>query len=308
MKAFVGGAVAIVVIGLIILVVTTSGCETIEPGYVGIKVNQWGTARGVDDLPILTGRISYNPVSETIYKFPIFLQIYPWTKSLHEGNARDESFTFNSSEGMALNADVAVQYTFMEKKIPHLFIEFKTDADHILHGYMHQIVRDELNRVASGMEVMSIMGRKKQEVLDETLKLINDKTTPKGIKVETLSFLGEIRPLDDRVKAAIANVIESLQQTVQAQNKVAQMKAEADQKIQTARGQAESRILEAEAEAKSILAKAKAQAEANVLQAKSLSPELLQWNAIQRWDGKLPQMTGGGALPFIQIQPSAPSK
>jgi regulator of protease activity HflC (stomatin/prohibitin superfamily) len=301
MKGFIGGALTAVGICGLILVACTSGCETIEPGYVGIKVNQWGSARGVEDYPIMVGRVSYNPVSETIYKFPVFLQIYAWTKSAHEGEPHDESFIFNSSEGMALNADVAVQYTFEEKKIPHLFIEFKTDAAHIMKGYMHQIVRDELNRVGSGMDLLAIMGKKKQTVLDDALKLINAKTTPKGIKVETLSFLGEIRPMDDRVKAAISSVIESLQQTVQAQNKVAQSKAEADQKIETARGGAESRILEAEAEAKSILAKAKAQAEANGLQSKSLSPELLQWNAIQKWNGQLPQMTGGGALPFVQI-------
>lgn len=301
MKGFIAGIVtALGVVGLI-AVFATSGCETVEPGYVGIKVNQWGTARGVADLPIMTGRVTYNPVTETIYKFPVFLQAYVWTKSPHEGHDRDESLTFNSTEGMALNSDVSVQYTFVESKIPHLFIEFKTDAEHILHGYMHTIVRDELNRVASSMEVMSIMGKKKQELLDGALKLINEKTNPKGIKVETLSFVSDIRPLDDRVKEAISNVIQSLQQTVQAQNKVAQSKAEADQKIETARGAAESRILEAEAEAKSILAKAKAQAEANKLQSQSLSPELLNWNAIQKWNGQLPQMTGGGALPFVQI-------
>ena len=34
---------------------------------------------------------------------------------------------------------------------------------------------------------------------------------------------------------------------------------------------------------------------------KSLSPELLQYKALERWDGKLPQATGSSALPFLSL-------
>ena len=143
---------------------------------------------------------------------------------------------------------------------------------------------------------------------DKLKELNKQKVSVKGISVESLSFLSEIRPKDEKVKTAISNVVQSLQQAVQAENMVKQKKAEADQQIETARGMAQSEVLKAEAEAKAITAKAKAQAEANKLQAQSLSPELIQWNAIQKWDGKLPQMTGSGALPFIQIQGPHPEK
>ena len=35
--------------------------------------------------------------------------------------------------------------------------------------------------------------------------------------------------------------------------------------------------------------------------AQSLSPLLVQQDAIDKWDGKLPTYSGGGALPFINI-------
>jgi len=48
--------------------------------------------------------------------------------------------------------------------------------------------------------------------------------------------------------------------------------------------------------------KAKAQAEANRLLQETLTPLLIQGKAIERWNGTLPQFTGGGALPFINVK------
>ena len=48
----------------------------------------------------------------------------------------------------------------------------------------------------------------------------------------------------------------------------------------------------AEAEAQSIKIKAEAQAEANRVLAQSLTNNIIQYEKIQKWDGKLPQVTG----------------
>src|SRR3989344_2786291 len=58
-----------------------NGCTKVEPGYVGIKVNQYGSQRGVEDFPIVTGRVLYNPFTEDVYKFPTFLQNVVWTQN-----------------------------------------------------------------------------------------------------------------------------------------------------------------------------------------------------------------------------------
>ena len=42
-----------------------------------------------------------------------------------------------------------------------------------------------------------------------------------------------------------------------------------------------------------------AQAEANRVLAQSLTPDLIRYQQLQRWDGKLPVFTGGGATPLI---------
>jgi len=61
---------------------------------------------------------------------------------------------------------------------------------------------------------------------------------------------------------------------------------------------------EAEQEAEADVNRAKGLAEAQRLLRETLTPELLQKQAIDKWDGKFPQVMGGnGALPFINLEP-----
>lgn len=47
---------------------------------------------------------------------------------------------------------------------------------------------------------------------------------------------------------------------------------------------------------------AESQAKANKILADSLTAEFVSYQAILRWDGKLPTMTGTGAIPFINVK------
>ena len=52
--------------------------------------------------------------------------------------------------------------------------------------------------------------------------------------------------------------------------------------------------------------RAEAQAKANRLLAESITPTLVQWQSLEKWNGIMPQVTGG-ALPFISLpQAKAP--
>jgi prohibitin 1 len=62
---------------------------------------------------------------------------------------------------------------------------------------------------------------------------------------------------------------------------------------------------EAEQEAEANVNRAKGQAEAQRLLRETLTPELLQKQAIEKWDGKFPQVMGGnGTLPLINLDPT----
>ncbi len=267
-----------------------AGCTVIPPGYVGIKVNQSGGNRGVEQYPILTGRQFYNPVNERIYEYPVFLQTVVWTKDLREGSPIDQSITFNSVEGAVVNVDVSLSYAFITEKVPSVFVEFRRSPQEITDTYMRSKVRDAFSRISSAMPVVDIYGAKKQELLSKVKGDLVRELEPKGFRIDTISMVGNPR-LDPNVITSINQAIQAQQDAQRAQNKVAQVEAEARQKV-----------AEAEGEAKRITTIAEAQAAANERLTKSLTPQLVQYEALQKWDGKMPQVTGSGGMPFIQIQ------
>lgn len=68
--------------------------------------------------------------------------------------------------------------------------------------------------------------------------------------------------------------------------------------------QAEFVALKASKDAEAEVNRAKGQAEAQRLQKLTLTPDLLQKQAIEKWDGKFPTYMGGnGQLPFINLTP-----
>ena len=66
---------------------------------------------------------------------------------------------------------------------------------------------------------------------------------------------------------------------------------------------------QAEGDAQATRIRAEAQAEANKLLAHSLTPELIRYQQLQRWDGRLPIFAGGGVTPLMDmsslVSPSA---
>ena len=281
---------AVFILLLVVSGLLVAGCTVIPPGYVGIKVNQSGGNRGVEHYPILTGRQFYNPVNEKIYEYPVFLQTVVWTKDPKEGAPHDQSITFNSVEGAVVNVDVSLSYAFVTEKVPSIFVEFRRTPQEITDTYMRTKVRDSFSRIASTMPIVDIYGAKKQELLARVKEDLERELEPKGFKIDTVSMVGNPR-LDPNVINSINQAIQAQQDAQRAQNKVAQVEAEARQKI-----------AEAEGEAKKITTIAEAQATANERLTKSLTPQLVQYEALQKWDGHMPQVTGPGGMPFIQLQ------
>lgn len=57
------------VIGVVVACVMSSacfGCSVVSPGEVGIVVNMAGSNRGVQDYPVRTGYVFYNPFTAVV--------------------------------------------------------------------------------------------------------------------------------------------------------------------------------------------------------------------------------------------------
>lgn len=75
-----------------------------------------------------------------------------------------------------------------------------------------------------------------------------------------------------------------------------------ENELRTAKAEAAKRIAEARGIAESTLIKAEAQAKANRLLNSSITNTLVDYERTKRWDGKLPQITGGGTIPMINLK------
>lgn len=58
-----------IVAGLFLILMSNS-CERIDAGHVGVRVNLYGSGKGVGDVTECTGMVFYNPISTKIYEFP----------------------------------------------------------------------------------------------------------------------------------------------------------------------------------------------------------------------------------------------
>ncbi len=281
-------------VALALLLVSLTGCyQYIDSGNVGVRVSASGTNKGVDPKPIGVGRAWYNPVTETIYEFPVYEQNVLWAKDSKDG---DQSITISSSQSAQINVDIGMTFEIQDEKVPVLFDKLRKDIDYISHQWMRNHVREAMGRAASRVDTMTILGEGKEKLMDDAKKTLNKDLAEYGISVKMLSFASSPRP-EAKIQASIDATITAKQLSIQAENKVAQSKAEADQEIEKARGRAKSMELEAAAKLKA----AELEAEGNLVLAKSITPVLIQYSAIAKWDGALPKITGG-VTPLIDVE------
>ena len=115
-----------------------------------------------------------------------------------------------------------------------------------------------------------------------------------GFSVDSLT-LGAPQP-DKNTLDAIQAVVNASQKLEQLEIEKKQAKAEAEKRIETSKGESEAIRIKSEADAK-----------ANKLLQASISEELVEYKALEKWDGKLPTVTGG-STPMITIPGEAKGK
>ena len=278
------------VLVFVFLFVAGCGCTRIEPGHVGLKINMSGSQRGVDELPLQTGWVFYMPGLSRVFEYPTYMQTAAWTKDDTEESPGNEEISFNSKEGLIITGDISLSYQLEPKKIPTFYTKFRSDdLRTFTHGFLKNIARDIFNEAAGKYSVEDIYGPKKEEFLAEIRKRIGDEIKPLGVILEQFGFIGAPRP-PANVVAALNMKVAATQAAIQSENELRQAEAEAKKNVARATGDANARMMRAEAEAK-----------ANKLIALSITPELVRYLSVTKWDGVLPKVTGG-AMPMVQLE------
>jgi regulator of protease activity HflC (stomatin/prohibitin superfamily) len=120
----------------------------------------------------------------------------------------------------------------------------------------------------------------------------------KFVTFESLNLRGWHLP--DNLQKALDAKIAAQQAAEQQAFALRQAQIKAEQDLTEATGRANALKAQAEGEAGAITIRARAEAEANRLLGDSLTPDLIDYQQIQRWDGKLPVATGPSRPPRLR--------
>ncbi len=297
-----------------------SSCiSTVPAGYRGIKVYLLGNKRGVTQKQLGVGAYILG-LNQRVYKFPVFQQNYVW-RDERDTRGYNNSISFQSKEGLDVTGDFGISYSLVPDSVPAIFQKYRRGIDEITNIFLRNMVRDALNTTASRMPIESIYGIHKRDLLLKVDSMVSRQTNKHGIIIDRIYTIGELH-LPPSIETAINAKLEANQHSQQSQNEVKTVEAEANKKIAKARGDAESMVIgakataesqviearaaaditkiKAQADAESTRVNATAQAEANKKLSLSLNKELIQYRSIDRWDGKLPTISGQ-TTPFINL-------
>ncbi len=272
---------------VILLIALSSTVVLISPGYVGVLIKRSGS--GVSTQPLGVGFHLKWPILEEIEAYPVYMQTLVLTKDLKEGGPNNEEINVNSIEGQPISCDVSLSFELDPTKVPHLYSSFRTDIETITHGFVKQTIRQSFQEIVGKTEIVNFLGREKAQIVAQAQAELQKRLGEYGFIVKQFT-VNEVRAPQSIVTA------------IEAKNTMAQEGLRAQNELQKKEFEAQQKVIEAQGEAKSILARAEAQAKSNRLLAESITPSLVEYKKIEKWDGKMPQVAGSNAATLIDLQ------
>lgn len=256
----------LIAVGVVIaILVGVSSCERIDAGHVGVKVNMFGSGKGVNDITECTGVVFYNPMSTKIYEFPTFIQ--------HKEYSGENSFIVNSKDGSEFSVSPIMNYSVKGDMVPKIFAKYRRSLPEIEEGFLKTAVYD-------------------------AFRLATNKYTADDLISNRALFEIEVRRLLDKqlltegfiINQFTSNLIypNTFKKSIEAKNNAVQAALRAENEVKTAEAQAKIKIAKANGDAEALLANARAEAESNRLRQQTLTPMLLQQQWIEKWKGNVP--------------------
>jgi len=253
-------------IGLTIAIVfMLNSCERIDAGHVGVRVNLYGTGKGVGDITECTGWVFYNPISTKIYEFPTFIQ--------HKEYTEDNSFVVNSKDGSEFHVSPIINYAVQRDKVPSIFSKYRRTLESIEEGFLKTTIYDAFRMTANAYTAEELISNR-QEFENKVRAKLDLDLLKEGFTISQLtSNLG---------------YPETFKKAIEAKNNAVQAALTAENQVKTAEANAKIQVAKAEGNAQAMLTQAKAEAESYRLKQTSITPMLLQQMWIEKWNGVLP--------------------
>lgn len=256
MKSSVKKLIIAAVIVVVLAVVALNSVSIVEAGHTGVVVT--------------LGSVGENVLSEGLhFKIPFVQTVEKIDNRITKLEVDTEAF---SKDLQSVQTTLAVNYRIDTSKSYSIYKNIGT-------GYETVLVTPAVNEV---LKAITAQYTAEESVTNRTLiseglvSGLNDKLNDIGL------YVTDVNIINFDFSEAYVTAIEEKQV---AQQQL--LKAETDK--QTA-------ITNAEAEAEALKIRAEAEAEANAIISASITNELINYNKIEKWNGSLPQVTGGSAI------------
>jgi len=223
--------------------------------------------------------LRFNAVTGTIYdeglffRWPLIERVIIVDTKIQKEQA---DATAASKDLQTVHSDVAVNFHVSPDRVANIYQEIGIDYKIRL---IDPTLQEAVKAITAKFTAEELITRR-EAVRDDIKALLKEKLEPRGILVDEFNIVDF--GFSPSFNSAIEAKVTAEQSALAAKNKLEQIKFEADQRIAEARGKSEAMRVESEA--------------------LRTNPQILELRALEKWNGVLPQVTGSGGVPFINIQ------
>ena len=253
--------VTIAVVAVLLGIAILASIKIVPAGCTGV-VTTFGE---VSDTSLTEGLHFVIPFAQKVEIISNKIQIYEATADAV------------SNDMQAVNTKIAVNYRIRSEASASIYRDIGVDYKDVI---LMPTVQEGMKSVCAKYNAEQLI-TKRASVADEIKTELEAKVAGYGIEIEKFNIV------NFDFSKEFNEAIEAKQ--VAEQNY-----------LKTAEAEAKKKVIAAEADAKAIKARADAQADANKTIAASLSPTLIQYQTIERWNGVLPKVASS-ANPLISL-------
>lgn len=268
------------VIGVIlILFVSFIGCERIDAGAVGLKVNNVGGEKGVSKTEYVTGFVWYLKPLTRVFEYPTAMQHKDY-----------DPYIVPSKGGTIFTVHPSFNYNIEPGHVADMFQKYRQSVNSLENNYLKNAVLVTLREVTNTFTVDSILNNLVSYDMAVVNKL-NEKLHPYFV---VTTFTSGLTP-DEGLQKTISEKAQAIQNAIKIENQQKAIKAQAENDIIGAKRDSVVKVTGAAAEARTV------QLMQEQLEKSPQYVELIKW---QRWNGVLPvYMFGNSQQMLLGLNP-----
>lgn len=228
---------------------------------------------------------TFGKSSDTVYEPGIHL-VWPLAQTLHLMDVRIQK---GEGDGDAASRDlqsvhtkIAINYHLRPSAAVAAFRDIGPSTDVAAERIILPAAQEAVKAVTARFTAEELISRR-TEVRDGIVAMLRQKMQRHGLELDEFAIVNF--SFSRTFTEAIEAKVKAEQEKLKAERDLQRIEVEARQKVASAKAEAESLALQRQ------------QVTAELLQLRKIENER---EAIRKWDGKLPQMTGG-AVPFVHF-------